>query len=72
MVISVTSDSGAAKAGLQKGDIITKINGEEVQNGAYLRYELYQHQAGDTIEVTYIRDNKEQTTQVTLGKSSSY
>ena len=66
VVIDVTSDSGAAKAGLQKGDIITKINGEEVQNGAYLRYELYKYNVGDTIEITYIRNSKEATAKVKL------
>lgn len=70
VIISTVEGTGAANAGLQKGDIITKINGEKVKDSAYLRYELYQHQAGDTIEITYIRDNKEKTTKVTLSKSS--
>lgn len=54
----------------KKGDIITKIDGNKVKDYAYLRYELYQHQAGDTIEVTYIRNNKEYITKVKLSKSS--
>ena len=71
VVVSTTDGSGAANAGLKKGDVIIKLDGNEIKDSAYLRYELYQHQAGDTIEITYIRDNKEHTTQVTLGKSSS-
>lgn len=70
VVIDAVGDSGAAKAGLKKGDIITKIDNNKVKDSAYLRYELYQHQAGDTIEITYIRDGKEQNTKVTLSKSA--
>lgn len=70
VVISAVEGSGAAEAGLQKGDVITKFAGKEVKDYAYLRYELYQHQAGDTIEITYIRDKKEKTVKVKLSKSS--
>lgn len=70
VVIDAVENTGAAKAGLQKGDVITKIDNNSVKDSAYLRYELYQHQAGDTIDVTYIRKGKESTTKVTLSKSS--
>ena len=70
VVIEAVENTGAAKSGLQKGDVITKLNGRAVKDSAYLRYELYQHQAGDTIEVTYIRNGKEEITKVTLSKSS--
>ena len=69
VVLEVSQDSSAAKAGIKKGDIITKINGRETKDTAYLRYELYQHQAGDTIEITYVRGGKEHTVKVTLGSN---
>lgn len=69
VVLDVSIGSGAATAGLKKGDIITKINGQSTKDSAYLRYELYQHQAGDTIEITYLRDNKENTVKVKLGSN---
>ena len=68
VVISTEKGSGAANAGLEKGDIITKIAGNKVKNSAYLRYELYKHKPGDTIEITYLRDGKEKTTKITLSK----
>lgn len=71
VVVSAADNTGAAKAGLKKGDVITKINDTEIKDSAYLRYELYQHQAGDTIEITYIRDKKEHKVKVTLSKSTS-
>lgn len=69
VVAGIESGSGAADSDLKEGDIITKLNGEKVQDSAYLRYELYKYSAGDTIEITYIRDGKEHTTKVTLSSS---
>ena len=69
VVVQAERGSGAYDAGLTTGDVITAIDGKEVSDSAYLRYELYQHQAGDTIKITYIRDGKEQTVDVKLGGS---
>ena len=71
VVAGIESGSGAADSDLKEGDIITKLNGEEVQDSAYLRYELYKYSVGDTIEITYIRDGKEHTTKVVLSSSNS-
>lgn len=65
-VVSVTEASAAEKAGIKKGDVITKVNENKVSDLAYLRYELYQHQAGDKIKVTLIRNSKEKVVEVTL------
>src|SRR5574344_859429 len=64
---SVESGSPAEKAGLQKGDVISAIDGKEVSSTAYLKYELYKHNVGDEVEITYTRNNKKNTTKVTLG-----
>lgn len=69
VVVQAEKGSGAYDAGLTTGDVITKIDGKEVKDSAYLRYELYQHQAGDTIKVTYIRDGKEHTVDIKLSAS---
>ncbi len=70
VVIEVTKDSPASSV-LEKGDVITKINGEEVKNTAYLRYELYKYNAGDTIEVTFIRDGKVKTEKIKLVENTN-
>ena len=70
VVAGIQSGSGAADSDLKEGDIITKLNGEEVQDSAYLRYELYKYSVGDTIEITYIRDGEEHTTKVVLTSSN--
>ena len=71
VVAGIESGSGAASSDLKEGDIITKIDGVEVEDSAYLRYELYKHSVCDIIEITYIRDGKEHTTKVVLSKSNS-
>lgn len=67
-IIAVTQDSGAAKGGLRKGDVILSVNGNKVSNAAYLKYELYKCNVGDTIEITYMRDGKIRDANVTLTK----
>lgn len=66
IVVRVEENSPAAKAGLQDGDVITKVNDNEIASIGYLRYYLYNYEIGDKIVVTYIRDGKEKTTTVTL------
>ena len=68
VVVNVTKGSGAEKAGLQRGDVITAVNGNKVTGASYLKYELYKLQVGDTVEITYIRNGKEKTSKVTLTK----
>lgn len=70
VVVVEVSDKGAAeKAGLQKGDVIVQLGDAKVTNSAYLKYELYKYNPGDTVEITYIRDNRTKTVKVTLGKA---
>lgn len=68
-VYSVESNSPADKAGLKKGDIITKLGDAKTENLAEFRYELYKLSPNEEIEVTYIRDGKETKTKIELGKS---
>ena len=68
VIVNISEGSGADKAGLQKGDVITSINGNKVSNVAYLKYELYKSKAGDTVEIRIIRNKKEKTIKVTLTK----
>ena len=58
IVIDIEKGSTAENSGIESGDIITKINGNAIKNVAYLRYELYKYQIGETIKVTLLRDNK--------------
>ena len=69
VVVDIKEGTGAAASDLKKGDIITKLDGVKIKDKAYLRYELYQHQSGETIEITYVRNGKERTTKIKLGSA---
>lgn len=71
IIVSVDSSSGAYKAGLKEKDIITKVGDTNITSIAYLRYALYQYKSGDTVKVTYIRDNEQKTVDVVLGTQKS-
>ena len=70
VVIEISDNSGASKSSLKVGDVITKLNGEKVENLAYLKYLLYKYNVGDTVEITYYRDGSYKTTKVTLTKNN--
>ena len=56
LVESVGADSAAAKAGLQKGDVIVEFAGERVQSEAQLRRLIRETPAGRTVSLQVIRD----------------
>ena len=70
-VYSVENNSPADKAGLEKSDIIIKIGDNDTTSLAEFRYELYKLSPNDTVKITYIRDGKEHTTDITLGESEN-
>lgn len=56
----------AVEAGLKPGDIITKINGVDVNTQSAFEEELSYRYPGDKITIAYIRDNKPGTATLTL------
>ncbi|MDE5772485.1 MAG: trypsin-like peptidase domain-containing protein [Ruminococcus sp.] len=65
-VTDVSGNSAADKAGLQSGDVIIAVDDTEVSTSEELNAQKNKHSAGDTIEITYIRNGKEKTTEVVL------
>lgn len=70
-IAEVQSGMPAAAAGLKQGDVIVKINDDEITSSVNLQSTLYKSSIGDTIKVTYYRDGKQATTNVKLDKTSS-
>ncbi len=68
-ILTVSKESAAEKAGLQKDDIITKINDYKITNSDDLVEAIGKHNPEDKITVTYLRDGKTKTATATLGKN---
>lgn len=66
----VEDRSAAFEAGLKEGDVITAIGGAATGNTAQLQEEIAKLRPGDKVEVVYYRDNKRETTTVTLRNSA--
>lgn len=65
--IGRVSEGGAAEeAGLEKGDIVIKINDTDVKNVAELQDMVARHRPGDKIDVTFKRDGKTKTVSAKL------
>lgn len=64
----VTKNSGAEKAGLQKGDIIKKLDTQKISSFSELSGYISTKRPNDKIQVTFIRDGETKTVPVTLIK----
>ncbi|MEU3818128.1 trypsin-like peptidase domain-containing protein [Streptomyces sp. NPDC030392] len=65
---SITPDGPAAKAGLRPGDVITRFGNRIIDSGPTLISEIWTHQPGDTITLTYKRGGQEKQVEITLGE----
>ena len=70
VIVKVSDNYPAAKAGLKKGDIIISINDTEVEDSSHFKYLLYKYNIGDQVKIKYYRDNKILETQMTLDKKA--
>lgn len=68
-ISTVSKESAAEKAGLQKDDIITKINDYKIETSDDLVEAIGKHNPEDKVTITYLRDGKTKTTTATLGKN---
>jgi serine protease Do len=67
IVVSVSPNSAAQKAGLQAGDIILAYNGHAIDQGADLPPLVSMTNPGATVPVKILRDGKEKTIEATIG-----
>ena len=70
-VSSVYKDTAAAKAGLQTGDVITKIDGKSITSPNAVSIAVHSKNVGDSIEITYVRNGAENTVTATLGSDDA-
>ncbi len=67
LVGDVTPGSAADVAGLQHGDVITKVNTQTLDNADSLIAAIHAEAPGDKVTLTYERNGSAQTTTATLG-----
>ncbi|MBI2886055.1 MAG: trypsin-like peptidase domain-containing protein [Chloroflexi bacterium] len=66
VIVSVQRGAPAAAVGLQPSDVITKLEGRAVKTTRELQATIRQKKPGDRLQVTYLRDGREQTATLTL------
>ncbi len=69
-ISQVNAGSSAEQAGLQQGDIVTKLGDTDITSSSDLVLAVRSHNVGDTVTITYVRDGAENTAEVTLGSDS--
>jgi putative serine protease PepD len=70
VVDSVRSGSPADKAGLERGDVITKVDDTVIRGSDDVVSAVQSHKVGDRVEITYTRDGAQKTTTATLAEAS--
>jgi serine protease Do len=71
LITSVTSGSPADEAGLRAGDVITKIDEEDISTAAELTSAIGSHQIGDQVEIVYYHGSVQKVANATLEESPS-
>jgi C-terminal processing protease CtpA/Prc len=65
----IATDSPASKSGLRENDVITEINGQQVEGAMQFRRMIREIPAGRSVQLTVWRDGRTQKINVTLGKA---
>lgn len=70
-VAEVTADGPAAEAGIEQGDIVTAVDGEDIASADGLIIALREHAVGDEVTLTVVRGKDEMEVKVTLGSDEA-
>ena len=71
LISDVTDDSPAERAGLESGDVVIEFNGRELDDSSDLRNAVGLLTPGTRADVTYLRDGRRRTTQITVEANSA-
>lgn len=70
-VSRIVENSAAEKAGLQEGDVITKVNRTVISSDSELKAAIKEHEVGEKVTVEFLRDGKLNKEKIALGESES-
>ena len=70
LVSAVTANGGAAKAGLQQGDVIKSVNGKPVNDSDDLVGIIQSASVGEKVTIVFTRDGTQKTATATLTEAS--
>jgi serine protease Do len=68
LVADVVKEGPSSEAGLQRGDVILELNGEELKDGAELRNKVAAMSPGTKVKLLVLREGKKKDMSVTLGE----
>jgi serine protease Do len=71
-IVSVQKESPAEKAGFKKDDIITKVNDTKITGSSDLYDAIGGFKPGEKVAITYLRNDKEATANVSLEKNAGF
>ncbi len=71
LIAEVTPGSAAAKAGIERGDIITELNGQPVQGPDDLSVHISELAPGTTVQLKVVRNGQTRDISATLGELST-
>jgi len=69
LVVEVSPESPAAKAGLAEDDIITQVNKDLIKNQSDLYTAIGKYKEGDKVIIEYVRDGKKNKKEIVLAKN---
>jgi serine protease Do len=67
IVSTITPSGGAAKAGIQPGDVIVSIDGRQIKDGDDLVADISSRKVGSSVKLGYLRDGKQNSANVVIG-----
>jgi serine protease Do len=67
LVSTITPEGGAAKAGLQPGDVIVSVDGRSIKDGDDLVNDISARKVGSSVKIGYLRNGKQAIANVTIG-----
>jgi S1-C subfamily serine protease len=68
LVTEVVPGSAAEEAGLEVGDVLVSIDGEDIDQATEVRAAIIDREPGDEVELGIEREGDERTVEVTLGR----